>query len=66
MKIVLILLVRSFIGIDDLIGVFQRTDLIKLDFKDMSIFDYPISTFISSVTPFDYSFYYSFNHLVLD
>ena len=53
MKIVLILLFRSFIGIDDLIGVFQRTDLIKLDFKDMSIFDYPISTFISSVTPFD-------------
>lgn len=33
----------------NLIGIFQRTDLIKLDFHDMSIFTYPISTFISSV-----------------
>lgn len=36
--------------LENLIGVFQRTDLIKLDFKDMTIFDYPISTFISSVS----------------
>lgn len=40
-------------GIDsctgNLIGIFQRTDLIKLDFRDMSIFNCPISTFISSV-----------------
>lgn len=35
--------------VDNLIGVFQRTDLIKLDFKDMSIFDCPINTFVSSV-----------------
>ena len=33
----------------NLIGIFQRTDLIKVDFHDMSIFTYPISTFISSV-----------------
>ena len=33
----------------NLIGIFQRTDLIKLDFRDMSIFNCPISTFISSV-----------------
>ncbi|KAK8831897.1 hypothetical protein WA577_001952 [Blastocystis sp. JDR] len=37
---------------DNLIGVFQRTDLIKLDFKDMSIFDCPINTFVSSFQPF--------------
>ena len=36
-------------SVDNLIGVFQRTDLIKLDFKDMSIFDCPINTFVSSV-----------------
>lgn len=35
--------------VDNLIGVFQRTDLIKLDFKDMTIFDCPINTFVSSV-----------------
>ena len=35
--------------IGNLIGIFQRTDLIKLDFHDMSVFNYPISTFISSV-----------------
>lgn len=36
----------------NLIGIFQRTDLIKLDFHDMSVFNYPISTFISSFQPF--------------
>ena len=35
--------------LDSLLGVFQRTDLIKLDFRDMAVFDFPISTFISSV-----------------
>ena len=39
----------SSLPIDNLIGVFQRTDLIKLDFKDMSIFECPINTFVSSV-----------------
>ncbi|KAK8794949.1 hypothetical protein WA538_005081 [Blastocystis sp. DL] len=37
---------------DSLLGVFQRTDLIKLDFRDMAVFDFPISTFISSFQPF--------------
>ncbi|KAK8802815.1 5-AMP-activated protein kinase subunit [Blastocystis sp. subtype 4] len=36
----------------NLIGIFQRTDLIKLDFKDMTLFNYPINTFISSFQPF--------------